>query len=546
LEGTDRQIVALATIENTVFVGTPEGLYRINPRHNSTTDIWEKLPLTTTKVVHSLATAENNLYVGTGPDFGSINREQIHEELSAGQSMWEVFRSTDLGNSWTEITPTTEPVLRLFPGIKVLTAGKTLWALGYTGFQCRSTDAGKTWTDHGYKKLDPLSMMNSFMLSVSPAVGINENILFKASPFGLIRSTDAGESWQPFMTGIVGTRIFNLIAFKNALYGNTGTNIAKSTDGGLSWNTVRFAPHTWTPKSELDSGSPLFFSRLVVADGELYGITTIPDIKDALRIFHLSTKGSTLALIQDFPSFRANLSIETPETQSQETSKQNSTDDLANNADQASQSSDTTHQTIAYPRRFAVDGDRFYVEYKQRLFRWRRGEPGWVDTGLIDTAEVASEDITKRSTIAVSGETVYVGKRNGHLLRSFDAGNTWEDVTSMLPLRFQHFKEIAFVNSSVYVATNAGVLTSEDGENWRTITDTEGTHTVIDRIAIADETVYSAGDTGVYQLDDRGRWEQILPAVPNRVISLVINADQLYIATERSGMFHASLEKEND
>ena len=542
-EVTEITINALATLENRVFVGTNQGLYRIKPRHDL-----EKLPLNTTLAIHSLAVSENNLYVGTGPDLSNFSptKASMQEVIDKKQGLWEIFHSADFGDSWANITPPTEsPIISVSPGVKVLTAGRTLLAIGYTGFHLRSMDGGKTWSGADQKP-STVAIMNSIFLSKFPAIGVDENTVFTAGLFGLNRSTDAGKSWQPFMTGIVGTRIFNLIAFKNALYGNTGENIAKSTDGGMSWNTLRFDPDAWIPKSEVDSGNRMFFSRLAVVDGELYGITTIPGIKDALRIFHLSTKGRTLVSIKDFPPFRGNLVIETPETESQETSKQNGADDPANNADKVSSSSDATPQPIAYPRRFAVSGDTFYVEYKQRLLRWRRGEPDWVDTGLIDTAESANEGIAKRSTLAVSGETVYVGKRDGHLLRSFDAGNTWKDLTSTLPLQYEYFNEIVFVNSRVHVATNAGVLTSEDGENWRTITDTEGTHTVIDRIAMADETVYGAGDTGIYQLDNRGRWERILPPVPNRVISLVINADKLYIATERSGMFYASLEKEND
>ncbi len=550
-EGTDREIVALATIENTAFVGTPEGLYRINPRHRSATDIWEKLPLNTTKAIHSLAVSENNLYVGTGPDFGSFKQEKIHEELSAGQSMWEVFRSTDLGNSWTEITPTTEPALRLFPGIKVLTAGKTLWALGYTGFQCRSTDGGETWTLHGYKKLDPLSMMNSFMLSVFPAVGVDENILFKASPFGLIRSTDAGKSWHPFMTGMVGTQISNLVAFKNALYAPTATNLAKSTDGGMSWRNLHFTPDQLTPElgTELDVGLLIASSRLAISDDKLYCIGTAASSYIAgtqQRIFHLSKNGGALVLMPEIPILGENLSIEPPEIGLQERSEKNIPDDSPNAPEKISESTDTTRESVEFSSGFAVSAETFYVVYKQRLFRWTRGESEWFNTGLIDTGTAVGDKSSDGLALAVSGETVYVGKRDGHLFRSFDSGNTWKDLTATLPIRFEHFNEIVFAGSTVHVATDAGVLTSEDGENWRTITDTAGTHTVIDQIAVDDITVYGVGDTGGYQLNNRGRWEQIFPTAPNNVVSIAISGDRLYIATERSGMFHATLQKEND
>ena len=551
-EVTDRKIFALATIENTVFIGTNQGLYRINPRHNSAMDMWEKLPLTTTKAIHSLAVSESNLYVGTGPDLGAFKKDEIREEMPAGQSVWEIFRSTDFGDSWTEITPTTEPALTwLSPGIKVLTAGKTLWALGYIGFQCRSTDGGETWTNHGYKKLDPLSMMNSFMLSVFPAIGMNENILFKASPFGLIRSTDAGESWHPFMTGMVGTQISNLVAFKNALYAYTGTNIAKSTDGGMSWRELRFSSVKLTPElgSTLAVGLFMRSSQLAISDDKLYCIGTAlsVDIEGTeQRIFHLSKNGGVLVLMSEAPVLGENLSIEPPTTASQEVSEKNIPDAAPNDPEKAEESTDPARASIASHSAFAVSGDTFYVEYQGRLLRWKRGEPEWFNTGLIDTSTAVGDNSSGSFTLAVSGETVYVGKRDGHLFRSLDSGNTWKDLTATLPLQFKHFNDIVFAGSAVYVATDAGVLTSADGENWRTITDTVGTRTVIDRVAVDDITVYGAGDTGAYQLDTRGRWEQISPNVPSRVISVAVKRNKLYIVTERSGMFYAALEKKND
>ena len=117
--------------------------------------------------------------------------------------------------------------------------------------------------------------------------------------------------------------------------------------------------------------------------------------------------------------------------------------------------------------------DVFYVEYKRRLFKWRLGDPEWTNTGLIDTGEGVDKDFYTGFKIAVSGDTVYVGKREGQLLRSLDGGNSWRDITSNLPLDFAHFKEIVFSGSTLYVATDKGVLVSETGEYWRVITDSD-------------------------------------------------------------------------
>ena len=545
-EGTAVKIFALATLENTVFVGTNQGLYRIKSRRGL-----EKLPLNTTLAIHSLAVSEDNLYVGTGPDLlnSSQVKASVQEAIDKKQAMWEIFHSADLGNSWADITPPTElPIISMSPGVKVLTAGKTLLAIGYAGFHLRSMDGGKTWSGADQKP-SPVAMMNAFLLSMFPAVGVDENTVFTAGIFGLNRSTDAGESWQPFMTGMIATRISNLIAFKNALYGNTGTNIAKSTDGGMSWQTLHFNPNKLTSiwkKQLINARGLLLLPRLTVSDGVLYGITSISGVKDTACIFHLSASGTDLVLVQGTPTFSENLSIEMAGAERQEGAEETIADNAANEPEKAGGLTESTRQNTSFPRAFAVSGEAFYVAYQGRLLRWRRGEPEWFDTGLVDSDAPAKNDGTDPFILAASGELVYVGKRDGHLFRSFDEGNRWEDVTTMLPFEFEHFNEIVFAGSTVYVATDAGVLTSADSDNWRAITDTEGMHTVINRIATVDATVYGTGDTGVYQLDDRGRWEHILPPVPNRVISLAITADKLYIATERSGMFHASLEKKND
>ena len=181
----------------------------------------------------------------------------------------------------------------------------------------------------------------------------------------------------------------------------------------------------------------------------------------------------------------------------------------------------------------------------RQLFRWKRGESKWFNTGLADTDSADESDHSMMGfKLAVSEETVYVGKRDGSLFQSFDSGVTWKDLTTNLPLRFERLNEIAFAGSTVYIATDVGVLTSEDGEHWRAITDTAGTHTIIDRITVDTLTVYGVADEGIYRLNNSDEWEQISPEVPDSVTSFVINGDRLYIVTEHRGMFHVSLEKE--
>ena len=140
----------------------------------------------------------------------------------------------------------------------------------------------------------------------------DENTFFKVGPFGVTRSTDGGKSWNLFTKGIVGTRITNLMAFRNGLYINTGTAIAKSTDGGESWIDLRINSGELTLKpveKERPTDFLIIAAKLTISGDILYGVVPKVDKEIEPNIFYLSANGSILVPIQGVPSFPSDLSI---------------------------------------------------------------------------------------------------------------------------------------------------------------------------------------------------------------------------------------------
>ena len=537
----NERISAIAAAGEIVFVGTNRGLYRLN------SDIWKKLPVGASQTVYSLAVFHNNVYVATGSDLPHHDSD-TRKKLSVGASQTvyslaafnnnlhaetgpyrlgftpievdqavpkgdshsvRIFHSADWGTSWIEIMDIDKPDLKAnASGITVLAAGKTILTLGAT--QARSTDGGHTWTKFTVDT-------DNHTLSSLPAVAANETTFYKAGAFGIHRTTDSGRSWHLFMDGIAGTRTNNLVVFNNRLYAHTGYEVYQSIDEGRTWKKLSIAAEFATeeiPAEPLKQGrarvDTSFDSQLMVDGNTLYFVS--PE-RHILRIYGLSADGNTLIPVQDFSTYEHESSSLLPEKEMK-------------------------------IKAIVVSNNVFYAEYRQRLFKWKLGDPQWTDTGLINTDKPPNANMKNGFKVAVLEETVYVGKREGRLFQSLDSGKNWKDITLSLPLRFTHFNELLFVGSTVYVATDAGVLASQTGEHWRVITDNFGERPIINRCTIDGITVYGAGDAGVYRLDKLGKWKQISSDVLGEVNSLAVINNRLYTAINERGIFHIPLGEE--
>ena len=480
-------------IDNTLFVGTSQGLFRF-------TDNWEKLPVPTSHGIKSLAATEDRLYVGT--------IASLQPALHAA-----VFYSTSLGDSWINITPDAHKYpTKLIPAAKVVPIRDTLMVIGVDGVLL-SFDQGETWTDPGR---DP----HVFSLGVSQFVALDPNNFYKADVSGIIRSTDGGVTWQPFMSGMVNSHVPILAAIKNVLYAVTAEKIVTSKNGGESWEVVN-----------VNGGDELLIPRIETTDTTLY-VSSVAD--NRTQLLHLSVGDETLMPVQGLPDFEEdNLYVEWKKRlrKARETNTNvRETERLWQESLHNIAKEDITNGG------FTLAGETVFMEHRRRLFRWRRGEMAWHDTGLHDQGELPPID-AKGFTLAVSGHTVYAGKREGDLFLSVDDGDTWRDVTENLVFPFGYFKEILFAGSTVYVSTDMGVMHSSDGETWHVLTDADGNRLIMNRIAVDGMTTYGAHDSGIYQIDHQtNTWKQIAPKLPHTATSFAIDGNTFYIGTKQNGV----------
>ena len=530
--------IRLVATQNTVFAITYTGLYRWH------TDSWERieLPVPEAIVVTGAAATKERLYVmaSLGPDF---NDKAARE---GRQRTWWIFRSTDLGNSWQDITPTNAwPVKGWPPDIELIAAGETLLLIGKG--MVRSTDGGDTWMSP-----QPPNALPMKVISFLPPAALNDRVFYAHSLEGLCRSTDGGKSWElaKITQDQARLSIDNLIVYKRrekmppTLYGIGGLKIVKTTDRDRAWKPVQVEITMTAPVRE----DPPWIMQITTAGGTIYAKGGDAYPAGEVRLYRVSEAGNTLGSIQGMPTFDSrklkdhlrksqNLSIETLQKEFLGASQ----------FFKALLESTSREQDMlirdGFQGPFAVSDNTFYMEHNFKLLRWEPGATEWYDTKLTETVELSGNITNRDLKLAASGNTVYVGKRDGHLFVSFDRGDNWTDVTPLLPFPVSTFKNIVVAGTTVYVATDAGVIISEGGRSWRAVADAEGADLVMEHLAVDGTTLYGINrDMGIFRLESV-TWKQIASEVLDRVTSLAVDGDTLYVGTANLGMLHYTLEK---
>ena len=583
------KVRALAAVRNTVFAGTDSGLYRLNA------EAWELVSVGSVDkhsekpIIHAVAASKHRLYVAAGREVTTGFGAQF-KSIITGEDWWSLYRSTDLGETWYDIDPRertenerkpkggfsmqfpvrskdSTPIDFTYSNIKIITAeGRVMLADSRELFH--SVNAGETWTSLDLKDKSP-----GVNTVAPPIVMLDANTFYIGTQSGVHRTTDAGKSWDQLNTGLAGTTVIHLFLLSGKLHAGTMNGLVTSKDGGESWiplskgvgdkaiKMAEFGGNLYA--KDINDMAPQIL-RLSIPDSKFTHISGMPILfqkGDPVDLAALMEQESTKILSGALKD-TGKLDPENGKVPNLEDIDLEQLNQLNEKMGEVMQENVATLMMPAFGN-FAVSGDTYYMEYGQKLFRWKPGMTEWHNTGLVDSADsvvttmlskpfdysggtsvIANMMDSMGFKIAVSGSAVYVGKRDGRLSQSFDEGETWNDVTQTLPFSFAAFNVITFAGPTVYVATDKGVVYSNDGATWHATTDGEGEPVIAEKLTVAGTTVYGIVGQHVYQLkEDSDTWKRVTPEIPDSVLSFAIDGNVLYVGTLSSGVLRFTLDE---
>ena len=537
-------IYSLVMMEDTLYVGLGFDIFRLTDG----SDLWQWVTRFNNKSVTALAVMGNILYAGT------------HQ--------YGVLRSTDTGNSWTEVN---SGLIDL--QIRELAVTEdTLYAGTYDG-AFRLTDGGDSWTEINSglaaPRNNPEAINKSLMESGVNPLPIDKltierrvdsftvlgDTLYMGMVNGLFRSVDKGNSWTQIGSESMKRSVSALAVSGTSIYAGTfGGGVFRSMDGGDSW-------------TEINAGlTNRLIHSLLVVEGTLYvgtsggGVFRLADGEDSwmeinngltnTTVRNLVFWGNTLygatdnGIVRTVDEGKSWTTISTGLTTSQRTPYVSALVVSGSMLYAAAAPGGTfrledggsswieVNSKLSRIRSLVVTGTTFYAGTSgDGIFRLEAGDDSWTYLG------VPNQYI---ESLAVSGKKLYAGTALGGIFRSVDNGTSWTKVNEGLTER--SIQSLVFVGTKLYAATfGDGVFRSVDnGDSWIPVN--EGlTDTTITVLSVSETTLYAGTHHhSVFRLEEGDTSWKPVGQMHRDVRSLAVSETTIYAGTMDGGVFRIS------
>lgn len=233
---------------STWYVGSVGGgIWKTTNEGNTWRELTEDLPVLS---FSTIAMAESNtdiIYAGTGESFfniDAINGNGIYKSKDRGES-WNVLEYTinniDFNNiSRLIVDPEDEQIV-----LATTTTGLTLFTEQSSTAIMKSTDGGNNWVKVYEKKSDQGQFVNKILQIVSTPGNFDVQLAAVENE-GILRSTDAGDTWTKSNSGIndlVGRFELAISPSDSSIIyaaseGSSTTRLHVSYDSGVSWRNI--------------------------------------------------------------------------------------------------------------------------------------------------------------------------------------------------------------------------------------------------------------------------------------------------------------------
>jgi photosystem II stability/assembly factor-like uncharacterized protein len=185
---------------------------------------WKLLEGTKKLSVRSLALAPSDsafLIAGSANDDPNLNG---------------VFRSVDAGKTWERISPVGDKEIRNIESVAIDPRDTNVVYIGTWHLPWKTTDAGVSWKQTGYKAVGMIDDSDIFGICVNPS---KPNLVFINACSGIYRSASAGDKWAkvpgiPFSA----RRTYKLLVHPSnpkVIFAGTSEGLWRSKDDGKRW-----------------------------------------------------------------------------------------------------------------------------------------------------------------------------------------------------------------------------------------------------------------------------------------------------------------------